>query len=95
MSRKNTVREYHSPDGLPWKVAVKLPSHSSAMVYFQHPGGRSSSGDRYAWLNAPVHTTTDPRERLTAPALLESLSDAQIATLFRRSMAVNRNIGDW
>ncbi|NUQ12114.1 MAG: hypothetical protein HUU26_07305 [Gemmatimonadaceae bacterium] len=84
------MREFRSPDGLTWQVAVKLPSHSSAMVLFLHPDGRSSSGDRYAWINAPARMTTDPRERLMAQALLDAVDDRQLAALFRRSMPVSR-----
>jgi len=81
------MREYQSPDGLTWKVDVRLPSHSSAMLIFQHPDGRSSAGDRYAWINSP--TTTDLRERLSAKSLLDSLSDDDLGRLFRRSMMVS------
>lgn len=83
------MRAFTSPDGLTWTVAVKLPSHSSAMLVFEHPDGRTSRGDRYAWINAPEAMTTDPRERLTAKAVVESLSDADVARLFRRSMRVS------
>lgn len=83
------MREYRSGDGLTWKVDVKLPSHSSAMLVFLHPDGRTSAGDRYAWINAPVRVTTDPRERIGARQLLESLSDDQVAALFKRSMRVS------
>ena len=85
------MREYRSPDGLNWKVLVKLPSHSSAMLTFQHPDGRSSAGDRYAWLNVPGATALNPRERLSAKTLMDSLTDAEIARLFRRSMQVSAN----
>jgi hypothetical protein len=85
------MREYRSPDGLNWKVVVKLPSHSSAMLIFQHPDGRSSAGDRYAWLNVSGATALNPRERLQAKSLLDSLTDADLARLFRRSMQVSAN----
>lgn len=81
--------EYTSPDGIRWKVMVKLPSHSSAMLVFQHPDGQSSKLDRYAWINSMQ--TTDPRERLSAKDVMERLSDDQVARLFRRSMMVSAN----
>ena len=84
-----SVRDYQSPDGIRWKVAVKLPSHSSAMLVFQHPDGQSSKLDRYAWINSMQ--TTDPRERLSAKDVMERLSDDQVARLFRRSMMVSAN----
>ncbi len=85
------MRSYQSPDGIHWNVMVKLPSHSSAILVFQHP---SSKLDRYAWINSA--RTTDPRERLGAAAVLEALSDDDIARLFRRSMMVswNRDFAD-
>ena len=85
------MREYRSPDGLTWKVLVKLPGHSSAMLIFEHPDGRSSAGDRYAWMNVSSATAVNPRERLSAKALMDSLTDAEIARLFRRSMMVSAN----
>jgi hypothetical protein len=83
------MREYRSPDGLTWKVAVQLPSHSGAMLVFQHQDGRSSALDRYAWINSAL--TTVPRERLSAKDLMERLSDDDLARLFRRSMMVSWN----
>jgi hypothetical protein len=83
------MREYQSPDGLTWRVLVQLPSHSGAMLVYQHPDGKSSALDRYAWINSLK--TTDPRERLSAKSVMESLSDAEITRLFRRSMMVSAN----
>lgn len=85
MTRRVT-REFQSPDGIRWNVLVKLPSHSSAMLLYQHP---VSKLDRYAWINSA--TTTDPRDRLTAKDVMERLTDADIARLFRRSMMVSWN----
>ena len=83
------MRQYHSPDGLTWKVLVQLPSHSSAMLVYQHPDGQSSRLDRYAWINS--QKTTDPRERLAATSVLDALTDDDIARLFRRSMMISAN----
>lgn len=83
------MRVYESPDGIRWNVLVQLPSHSSAMLVYQHPDGQSSRLDRYAWINSA--TTTDPRERLTTKDVMERLTDAEIARLFRRSMMVSYN----
>ena len=83
------MREYQSPDGIRWKVLVQLPSHSSAMLVYQHPDGQSSKLDRYAWINSA--RTTDPRERLAAKDVMERLTDDEVARLFRRSMMVSAN----
>jgi hypothetical protein len=85
----SAMREFRSPDGTHWQVLVQLPSHSSAMLMFKHPDGQSSKLDRYAWINSVK--TTDPRERLTGKAVMEALTDADIARLFRRSMMVSAN----
>ena len=86
---KKATRQYQSPDGIHWRVLVQLPSHSGAMLVYQHPDGQSSKLDRYAWINSA--TTTDPRERLTAKDVMDRLTDAEIARLFRRSMMVSWN----
>ena len=83
------MREYRSPDGLTWKVLVQLPSHSGAMLVYQHPDGQSSRLDRYAWINS--EKTTEPRERLASKSVLDALTDADLARLFRRSMMVSAN----
>jgi len=87
---KLVKREFRSADGLMWSVVVQLPSHSSAMLVFQHPDGQTSKGDRYAWINAPVKATSDPRERLSVAALSDALSDLEVARLFRRSMPISK-----
>jgi hypothetical protein len=86
---KTILREYQSPDGIRWNVVIQAPTHSSAMLLFKHPDGETSRLDRYAWINSVK--VTDPRERLTAQSVMESLTDADIARLFRRSMMVSAN----
>lgn len=90
---KRAQRTYQSPDGATWTVDVKLPSHSSALLTFQHAGGQSVAPDRYAWINAAQATVSDPRERLSAAAILDSLGDHDLERLFARSMAVKRLAG--
>ena len=83
------MRTYQSPDGIRWKVVVQLPSHSSAMLVYQHPDGQSSKLDRYAWINSMQ--VTDPGERLAAKDVMERLTDQDIARLFRRSLMISAN----
>ena len=83
------MRAFQTADGLTWNVVVQLPSHSGAMLIYQHPDGQSSRLDRYAWINS--EKTTDPRERLASKAVLDGLTDADLARLFRRSMMVSAN----
>ena len=77
MATKLTKREYQTPDGIRWNVVVQLPSHSSAMLVYQHPDGQSSKLDRYAWINSMQ--VMDPRERLSAKDVMERLTDDDIA----------------
>ena len=84
------MRPFHAPDGATWNIDVKLPSHSGAMLVFQHAAGQGTALDRYAWVNAAAGATADPRERLVSTKILEGLSDEQVARLFRRSMEVKR-----
>lgn len=83
------MRSYQSPDGTAWGVEVKVPSHSSAMVCFRHPNGKTTRSDRYAWYNAHQPEASDPRARLTPKQVQEALSDGELAALFRRSMPVH------
>jgi hypothetical protein len=82
------MRPFVAPDGATWNVDVRLPSHSGAMLVFQHAGGQGVARDRYAWINA--QQTTDPRQRLVSKKMLDGLNDDEIARLFRRSMEVKR-----
>lgn len=83
------MRAYQAPDGIQWGVDVKVPSYSDAMVVFRHPDGETARRDRYAWYNAHMAEATDPRSRLKPAAVLEALTDRDIATLFRRSMPIH------
>ncbi len=83
------MRATQSSDGTLWGVDVKVPSFSSAMVVFRHPAGETARRDRYAWYNSHMAEANDPRARLAPAAVLQSLSDADIALLFRRSMPVH------
>lgn len=71
-----------------WGVEVEMPSHSGALVIFHHPTGETSRLNRYAWVNARVPEANDPRARLGSDDVLQSLSDQDLATLFRRSMPI-------
>jgi hypothetical protein len=59
------------------------------MVVFAHPDGSTSRNDRYAWLNSHSPDANDPRARLKPAAVLDSLDERQLATLFRRAMPVH------
>jgi hypothetical protein len=84
------MRVFRSPDGIVWKVDVDLPGSSNAMVIFRHPNGRSSRLDRYNWFISHGPEARSVTAQLVPRKVLESLSDADLGRLFRRSMAISR-----
>jgi hypothetical protein len=81
-------RIFEDPDGIPWRVEVTLPGASNALVIFHHPGGRTARLDRYNWYNAETPEARSVTARLDPKTVLESITDAQLALLFRRSMPI-------
>ncbi|HEU4631600.1 MAG TPA: hypothetical protein VFS08_17730 [Gemmatimonadaceae bacterium] len=86
------MREFKASDGVRWGVEVRLPGASNAMVVFHHPGGRTSRLDRYAWYVWPGTEALDVTARVSPRAILERLTDADLARLFRRSMPIGGNV---
>jgi hypothetical protein len=84
------MRVFRSPDGVVWKVDVDLAGSSNAMVLFRHPNGRSSRLDRYNWFISNGPEARSVTSRLVPQKVLESLSDTDLARLFRRSMPISR-----
>ena len=84
------MKRFRSPDGIIWGVDVTLPGSSNAMVIFRHPNGKSARLDRYNWFLSNGPEARSVTARLSPTQILESLSDTDIARLFRRSMAVSR-----
>jgi hypothetical protein len=65
-----------------------LPGASHAMVVFRHPNGRTSRLDRYAWRNIDGPDARNVTARVDVGAVLERLTDSDIALHFRRSMRI-------
>ena len=84
----NKLRPFRGPDGIEWGVKVLLPSHSSAMLMFHHPDGRSARLDRYAWINTHGPEAHNVTTRVVPKDVIERLSDGDVARLFRRSMPI-------
>ena len=82
------MKIFRAPDGTPWGVQVRVPSHSNAMVVFLHPTGETAKLNRYAWVNSHDAKALDPRARLVEKQVIDSLGDADLARLFRRSMPI-------
>jgi hypothetical protein len=84
------MRSYRSPDGVVWNVKVDLPGSSNAMVIFRHPNGQSTRLDRYNWFISNGPESRSVTSRLSPKTVMESLTDADLERLFRRSMAISR-----
>lgn len=89
MKRPSASRAYRSPDGVEWTLEVELPGTTSALVLFRHPDGRSARQDRYNWYQAQPDQIPGGGHRVRPADVLASLTDAQIAMLYRRSMRVS------
>ena len=83
-------RTWRSPDGILWIIDVDLPGSSNAMVLFYEPGGKSGQMDRYAWYISNGPEARSVTSRLAKAKVLESLTDADLERLYRRSMKVSR-----
>ena len=84
------MRTWQSPDGTDWAVDVDLPGSSNAMVIFRHPAGASSRLDRYNWYLSNGPEARSVTSRLQKSKVLEALTDAELARLYRRSMRISR-----
>jgi hypothetical protein len=85
-------KPFRSPDGTIWGVVVDKTTagSSNAMVLFRHPDGASSRRDRYNWFLSNGPEARSVTSHLDNARVLESLDDAVLGRLFRRSMAVSR-----
>ena len=82
------MRSFTGPDGTTWRVEIRSPGSSNAMVLFRHPHGGTSRLDRYAWYISRNPEAHDVTARLNRSSVLDSLGDADFHRLFRRSMPV-------
>lgn len=80
---------FTGPDGTSWSVEVTNPGASNAMVVFRHPNGRTARLDRYAWYITRGAEAQDVTARLDRKAVLQSLTEADLRRLFRRSMPIS------
>ena len=67
-----------------------MPGSSNAMIVFHHPIGRTARLDRYNWVITHGPESHNVTARLDPTEVLDSLSDRNIAQLFRRSMPISR-----
>ena len=84
------MRKFQSPDGVTWGVDVDLPGSSNAMVIFRHLDAGSARLDRYSWFLSRGPEARSVTSRLSRQKVLDSLDEADLARLYRRSMPVSR-----
>lgn len=84
------MRVWQSPDGINWVIDVDLPGSSNAMVIFRHPGGKNGRLDKYNWFISNGPEARSVTSRLTKSKVMESLTDAEIARLYKRAMNISR-----
>jgi len=83
------MRAFNGPDDTTWGVEVQNPGASNAVVVFRHPDGQTGRFDRYAWYISRGSESQNVTGRLNKRAVLDSLGDADLQRLFRRSMPVS------
>lgn len=83
------MRTFVAPDGVRWAVEGSMPGSSNVMVVFHHPDGRTARKDRYNWYYDDSSAARNVMARLDAEAVVDGLTDAQLALLFRRSMLIS------
>lgn len=88
-----SMPSYRAPDGTVWGVDVRLPGASNAMIVFRHPDDSSTRRNRYAWLIWHGPEAHDVTARVKREKVLQSITDADIARLFRRSMPISADRG--
>lgn len=84
------MKAWRSPDGIEWAVDVDLPGSSNAMVIFRHPDGRTARLDRYNWYLSHGPEARSVTSHLSREKVMESLTDDELARLYRRSMRISR-----
>ncbi len=84
------TRVWQSPEGINWVIDVDLPGSSNAMVIFRHPGQRNGRLDKYNWFISNGPEARSVTSRLPKHKIIESLSDADLARLYRRAMNISR-----
>ncbi len=71
-------------------IDVDLAGSSNAMVIFRHPGRADGRLDKYNWFISNGPEARSVTSHLGKKKVLESLTDADIARLYRRAMNISR-----
>ena len=81
-------RTYRSEDGTDWRIDVRNPGASNALVVFTHPDPQRSRQSRYAHYIWKGPESLDVSRRIDPAAVLALLDDAALSNLFRQSIAL-------
>ena len=79
---------YEGADGTPWRVEVRSPGSSNALVVFTHPDPQRTRESRYAHYVWAGPESQNVSSRIDPAAVLARLDGAALARLFRRSMPI-------
>jgi hypothetical protein len=82
------MKTFQAPDGMVWGVQVTNAGASNAVVTFR---GDGTHKDRYNWYISKGPEAKSVTGRLDLKKVADSLTDADLALLFRRSMSVSRD----
>lgn len=85
-------RTFRGTDGTVWRIEVRAPSSSNAMVVFHHPAAGTSALNRYAWIQIGGPEARNVTGRADKKKVLESVTDQALAMLFRRSMPISTSL---
>jgi hypothetical protein len=88
------MKEFRSPDGIPWQVTITNPGSSNAIVIFRYPDGTARK-DRYAWYLARGVEARNVTGRLDPKAVLATLTERDLQRLYRSSYGVAEDRGTY
>lgn len=75
-------------DGTAWRIDVRSPGASNALVVFTHPDPTRTRESRYAHYLWKGPESQNVSGRVDPAAVFALLDDAMLARLFRRSMPI-------
>jgi hypothetical protein len=84
----STANKVFLADGTHWRVDVRNPGSSNAIVVFRHPDPQRTRESRYAHYLWKGPESQNVSGRIDPAAVLAALDETALAKLFRRSMPI-------